>query len=428
MNLNGKGWYGRYLNLRKEFDHPFEINKIVRDKKIELDSDRSLYQLVQPTGLIYGHPLQLPHNENEVIKSIKVHDKMKIIMSESFFHNTYLKYEENIITKSDQEDLFHESTNILIDFYKNLYPEYYVGEKTFWGRKRQPDEIAEIILEKRINIRGGFSRNFWSSFFHNSLLFLDVYYFGSWIGGSKKSSEEIKAEKEEMRLAILKVIASAAYADNVLEKEEKLLFKYFLKSANLPLEKEKEAAEFLHSPVPVEDLKLPEFEDSWLLKKYFLEIALLTIWADRVVTPEEKDYLAALRKKLSFTQIELESSMIAIESFVLEHWSQVHYLRDKKDFSMVSEKVIERMTYVVSMNKDRVVQEMRESKELLDLIYKSRRQNLTPEEKLAVKTQIIDILKLIPPLTVIILPFTFITLPVLLKILPKSAFPTAFQD
>jgi len=75
-----------------------------------------------------------------------------------------------------------------------------------------------------------------------------------------------------------------------------------------------------------------------------------------------------------------------------------------------------------------VLQEINESKELVELLAKSRRESLTDKEKKIVKAQLLDILKLIPTFMIIALPFTFITFPILLKILPKSAFPTAFQE
>jgi hypothetical protein len=41
---------------------------------------------------------------------------------------------------------------------------------------------------------------------------------------------------------------------------------------------------------------------------------------------------------------------------------------------------------------------------------------------------LIDILKTIPTFVIIALPGTFITLPLLIKLLPKSAFPSAFSE
>ena len=272
-------------------------------------------------------------------------------------------------------------------------------------------------------------KNFWQQFFHNSLLFLDIFYFGKWIDSSSIINlENIAKEKEIMRFSILMIIASAAMADGTVGKEEEKLFKYFLKSANLPVEKEKEAKELLKQGIDLKDFEIPRVEGSWLLRKYLIELAALTVWSDKIVTEEENLYLSQLCKKLDFDAKELESSMVAIESFILENWDQIHYFNVKSEYSLVSKQYVSRMSQIVNQNKEKVVQEINESKELVELLAKSCHESLTEKEKTIVKAQIIDILKLIPTFMIIALPFTFITLPILLKILPKSAFPSAFQE
>tara|TARA_R100000027_G_scaffold65999_1_gene61201 strand:- start:591 stop:788 length:198 start_codon:yes stop_codon:yes gene_type:complete len=62
------------------------------------------------------------------------------------------------------------------------------------------------------------------------------------------------------------------------------------------------------------------------------------------------------------------------------------------------------------------------------LFEKSKTQPLNAEEKEIMRVQLIDILKSIPAFVIIALPGSFLTLPLLLKVLPKSAFPSGFQD
>jgi hypothetical protein len=90
--------------------------------------------------------------------------------------------------------------------------------------------------------------------------------------------------------------------------------------------------------------------------------------------------------------------------------------------------VVDRISFVVKKNKDSLLQEIRESKELFELVERSKKESLTEEEKEKVRIQMIDVLKTIPAFVIIALPGTFLTLPILLKILPKEAFPTSFQD
>ncbi len=429
MNLDKQGWFDKYIKFRRSFN-PLTKNGQLAVDFHSLVPEHSLYKLVQPTGLLYGHPVKIPFADHELMAQIEVDDKMKVILTESFITHKYLANKEGISSPGDYSDLLHDSSKDIVEFYQNIYPDFNVHSKSLFGKQRSTEEVAERILQKRLKIKGGLTRNFWSSFFHNSLLFLDVFYFKHW-GENKtkiKTIEDVRREKEEMRFLILKVIASAAYADKVVEKEESMLFKYFLKSAHLSSDKEKEAREFLETGITLEEITFPEFEESWLIKKYILELALLTVWSDKVVSDEEKEYLDKLCKILGFTEEELNTSMFAIESFVLENWEQVHYLRNKKDYSMVSEKFMQRASFMVNLNKERVVQEINESKELMALLAKSRKEQLTTQEKEAVRQQLLDILKLIPAFVIIALPFTFITLPLLLKILPKEAFPSAFQD
>jgi hypothetical protein len=87
-----------------------------------------------------------------------------------------------------------------------------------------------------------------------------------------------------------------------------------------------------------------------------------------------------------------------------------------------------RLKGFIDENKFYVIQEIRESQELFRLLGKSRSTTLTEEEKIIVNEQVIDILKTIPAFVIIALPLTFITLPTLLALLPKNAFPSSFQE
>jgi len=424
MNLDGKGWLEKYIQERKKYPLLDECTVSVTESP-----EKGLYQIIQPTGLLYGHPVQLPFHKHELMIRLITSNKMKIILSEGFFYHLLAKHFNETNTVSQRFELLHDSSKKVIEFYDSIYPEFSVSKTSFWGRKKSTFEVAESLILNRINIPGGLMKNFWQQFFHNCLLFLDIFYFGKWIeNGSDISLESIAREKESMRFSILLIIASAAMADGTVGKEEEKLFNYFLKSAHLPEEKEKEAKELLKQGINLDDFQIPHIEDSWLLRKYLVELAALTVWSDKIVTEEENLYLSQLCKKLDFDTKELESSMLAIESFILENWDQIHYFNIKSDYSLVSQQYVSKITQIINENKAKVLQEINESKELVELLAKSRRETLTDKEKKIVKAQLLDILKLIPTFMIFALPFTFITFPILLKILPKSAFPTAFQE
>lgn len=105
-------------------------------------------------------------------------------------------------------------------------------------------------------------------------------------------------------------------------------------------------------------------------------------------------------------------------------------LNDLKNNSQIEKIIIifRQLTHIVIHNKYCLQQELRKTKEFCFLIYKSTKQALTDIEKLKIRTQLIDILKAIPVLVIIALPFTFITLPTLIYLLPRNAFPSSFQQ
>jgi hypothetical protein len=173
--------------------------------------------------------------------------------------------------------------------------------------------------------------------------------------------------------------------------------------------------------VLVEEINLPS-ENSWILKKFFLEIAILTIWADKKVEQSELDFLKRFCAHLGFTEEDLENSLIAIEGFVLEYWDQLEYLQNKQDYNQVSEQFIKRVARIAERNKGRLMKEMQESEELVVLLRKARSNELTVEEKEKMRKDLIQILKSIPTFVIISLPQKFLTLPMLLKILPKNLF------
>ncbi len=82
---------------------------------------------------------------------------------------------------------------------------------------------------------------------------------------------------------------------------------------------------------------------------------------------------------------------------------------------------------ILGRNKDKLAIEIKQSKELVFLIKKSTKIELTKEEKEIVKTQFKDIIKSMPTLAIFMLPGGALLLPLVLKIIP-DLIPSAFRD
>lgn len=423
MNPSEKDWINNYLEL-------FSSSKKAQDlhKPRKLDHDRSLYKIIQPTGLMYGHPIQPSAHYDLAYSKWSEHDKMKFILLDSLMNNAILTKGNQIRNQKEMDKTVEESVSLLANYYQEA-PATKPSLFSIKIKHESDAEYLDAVLKRRITLQSSWRGNFWAEYFQNSLLFLDVYFFGQWLQSKKSVDQEVNFsnQQENLRLNILQIMAAAAHADHKIQKEEKALFNFFLQSANLGKANRKIAHDFLKSDLKLKDVPF-EKNDSWIIRKYILELAILTVWADRLVEETEKEFVQKLANHLGFPDDELESSLLAIESFVISNWKQVHFLQKKHDLLIVKDRFMQRISRVVVKNKNAFMQEIKESEELMMLLHKMIKENLTEEEKSKVQKQLIDILKSLPTFVIIALPGTFITLPVLLKLLPKSAFPSAFSE
>ncbi len=423
MKPNNRGWLKEYLEFRKELLR----NMAEEGGQKGSHPEHSLYRIIQPTGLMYGQSVgdtslseKQPWNDK---------DRMKILLAESLISSSLLFYDKPIKGEEDLSALILRTLESIGNFYNNIFPELATPTKTLLGRKKSPLELAEKILDKRIEHTNKFQHNFWSYFFHNSLLFLDVFIYGQWIhtNADRIVADFFRYERDELRFSVVKVIAAAAHANKEISYEERRLYELFIESTDLSSERRKEALKIFEEGFAVEDINLPS-ENSWILKKFFLEIGILTIWADKKVEQAELDFLKRFCHYLGFSDDDLENSMIAIEGFVLEHWHQLEYLQDKQDFNQVSEQFINRVSKVAEKNKSRLIKNLSENDEVLKLMKKARSHELTKAEKETVRVVLIRMLKTIPTFVIISLPQKFLTLPILLKILPRNLFAEGIKE
>ncbi|MCI0750535.1 MAG: hypothetical protein L0Y35_01735 [Flammeovirgaceae bacterium] len=417
MRPREKGWLKEYLEFRGGMLR--ELTSKTSHKTAH--PEHSIYRVVQPTGLMYGQAVgEINHPDQS---SWDDKDRMKVLLAESLVSSSLLFHEKAITNPEEFSKVIFKTLENVSNFYNNIFPELATPSKTLFGRKKSPLELAEKILDKRIEQTGNRQDNFWNSFFHNSLLFLDVFIFGQWIhtNADKIVADFFRYEREELRFSVVKVITSAAHANKRVEYEERRLFEYFIQSTDLPADKRKEALRIFDQGLSIEEINLPA-ENSWILKKFFLEIAILTTWADRKVEEAEQDYIKRFCYYLNFNDDDLENSLIAIEGFVLEHWNQLDHLQNKKDYNEVSDQFVQRVQRIAEKNKSKLAKEIQESEDVLELLRKARTNPLTEEEKEKMRSELITILRTIPTFVITSLPQKFLTLPMLLKILPKNLF------
>ena len=418
MDPNSRGWLHKMCEMVEPTDRG--LGEIVLP-----GYEETLYRMVQPSGIMYGHPVREIGQTRLVDLGSDTVSRMKLIFAESLIKTGGLSIENSCHPVSNDQVTEHLVPEIA-DFFLTMYPGLYQGSATSY--LKNPYYLAENLIGKRITIQTSLIKNYLANLFHNSLLFMDVFFFGEWIRGlGSSNSSSLKQDSSRFRLTVLGIMALAASADRKLQKEERAMFEFYTESAGLSSEMKREARLLLSRFGKLSEVDLPDI-DSWLIRKYLLEIAILVTLADREFNESEQEFIKELGEKLKFSQDEVAASILAVDGFVLENWEAMHYLLGKSSLEVISGRFRIKLKAFVDKNKHYVVQEIRESKELFHLLGKSRTVTLTNYEKKIVNEQLIDILKTIPAFVIIALPFTFITLPTLLAILPKKAFPSSFQE
>ncbi len=413
MQFTGKGWLQAYIDYRKTTFGKVEGGKFT----IARHPDENLYQLLQPTGLMYGHPVK----EEGDVHMMDNKQRLQLLLAESFINSALLFQNKRPESEEEFNVLLFETIQNVSSFYNAIYPEIATSTRTFFGKKRDSLEIAEQIIEKRLKLHGKHTQNYWVDFFQNSLLFLDIFFFGQWVhtNTDKIVADFFRDQKEQLRFNMVRVMSAAAHANSTIETQERKLFEFFISSSELSSDKKQEAFVYLEQGVAVQDLEYLQ-ESSWILRKFFLELAILTIWSDKKVEDQEMQFLKDFSEILVFSEDDFEQSLMAIEGFVLENWSQLDHLHSD-DFENISKQFIQRMSVIASKNVGKINKSIRANRLLTKLMLKMREEELTLEEIDYVQSQILFVLKAIPTFVVVALPKSFLSLPLLMQILPNEA-------
>src|SRR3954469_9894778 len=117
MNPNQKGWLKEYLEFREV------LLKDLAHETIQKGShpEHSLYRIVQPTGLMYGHNVGKINHPNQDAWDEK--DKMKVLLAESLISSSLLFYDKPITSPEEISKVIVRTLENIGNFYNNIFPE-----------------------------------------------------------------------------------------------------------------------------------------------------------------------------------------------------------------------------------------------------------------------------------------------------------------
>ena len=401
-----KNWIQKYFQLVE--NNVFSIESISENHQ----KDATFHTLASKTGLIYGIPASFIYFSNVSSETYTNEEKLKLLLFEALLYS----YLQDINEPFDKK-LF---INSLLIFYKEK-------DNSGWFNKLfKTSEFQKIekTLSSRISIETTiFESNFWLNYLSNCYIFIDVILYREFLQNRIISLNSVYSDYVSFAI---KGIIYISYADKKIDSKEKRLLSHFLSGSKLEKEIKVMMEAFINNGINISEFNLRKFDNS-LFSKIIFELGIFINIGAHNLSISEQTMIYDFANFLGLSVQEAQESELLCEAFLLEQKALIAPLySDSKNYS-VFQGFTNKWIRILGRNKDKLVTELQESKELVALIKKSTSKELSKEEKELVKTQFMDILKSIPSIGIFLLPGGALLLPLILKVVP-DLIPSSFKE
>jgi len=386
MNPSSSGWIHKFIN-----DFP---------KKLLIDNYASpnvFYEQLKNTGFIYGVSVNTVLNEPISDLKLTKEEYTKV----NLFHALWFTFFSENPKKSTDEAI-----ETMVSFYKSIER----GKRSFFqklGFSTSPSENLEKIISARLQETNNLLKTDATSLLTFALLYVDVLAFSYYLS----EPDGLKSYLDSLETVLIENSALALQS-----KKEKNKYDH------LVIELVSSSSEFYHTqPIPL------QISTSLLERQFILDICCLAVWDDKILDDSEVEFLQKLSKRLNFSEEYLTHTLDKLIEFSTTNAQKIQlfeYAHPVAQFYKQSTKMVK---LLILRNKKRLLTELNESGELLVLLGQSTTRDLSGEEKVKVKEQLLDIFKTVPSLTIFMLPGGALLLPLFVKLIPKLL-PSAFQE
>lgn len=385
MNPSASGWIKKLL--KEISSNKSYLNLSVTD----------FYKALKSSGFIYGSNISVVYDcvENEDFTHEEL-CKVNLFLGFYFLHQ-HSKTHEDLV---DSIITFYNT----IDDYKTSFFSAFLGEKKSSG-------LLESMINKRVHIDDNVLTKNFNYLITNALLFIDILAYQEFLKSSTISEDHIKhleATIETIVLMIFETKQDKTKYDNSLIK----LFESSLRYQNKTV-------------LGYEDL-IKNINNE-LSKYYLIDIACMAFWSDKNISADEQDKMIGIGNDLKVDLQVIYSSINDINVFYTLNKDKIALLSSKNMIKSFYDNSSKMVTKLIKRNSKRLLNELRESKELMVLLTQSTTRALTDEEQKKVQDQLLDIMKSIPSLAIFMLPGGAILLPLFVKFIPKLL-PSAFDE
>lgn len=397
INPSAIGWIDKFFLKQKSCLFPMETQPNI------------FYKKVRETGFIYGHIVAF-----DTPFSINTKGWLQNEISKLALLNTLYGIYELNNPEGSTENFVSEA----VIFYNKMNPQ---GFNLF--KKIMPDDTISVALEKIIDSRVQtnidiINKNF-SHIVTNALLFIDVLAFRQYLIYKEIPEKYLKKIEE----AIISIVSLALKTKTTKSKYDDLLIKLFETSVRYS-KFSKVNVQSQH--FGIDELQLDYF--TYNLEKYYLiDLAGMALWSDGVIEKNEAYFLYKLAELIGVPDDFVAESMEKTNEFITKFKGEIPYFNYSNPVKHFYDQTTQTVVTLITRNKNRLVKEVLESKELMVLLAYSTRRDLSEKEKKKVRKQLLDICKTIPSLAIFLLPGGTLLLPIFIKFIP-TLLPSSFNE
>ena len=312
------------------------------------------------------------------------------------------------------------------DFLSSL-EKFYQGTESHWTgffSEQSKEAKIEKILSDRVKVKSTiFGSNYWLNHLSNSFVFLDVLLFKRFLENETHSFFD---SYELIASSALNCLAYVAYIDNQVEEKEQRMLWHFLASADLEKENKSRCEKNILEGISMHELEIGNIQDL-AIKQAIYELSIFVTKGTHFLSEDEEFKIIEFGSYLGLSENDIHISFMLSNSFMIENSDDITFLKSVSSTQFVYKSFTKRWLRILGRNKDKLIEELKESKELISLIQKSTKEELTKEEKELVKSQFMDILKSMPSMAIFLLPGGGLLLPLILKIVP-DLLPSSFKE
>lgn len=393
INPSVHGWIDKFFIEHKMSHQSLLLN------------ETEFYSRTRATGFIFGHIVSF-----DVANPIVVTDRLPEEISKIGMLNTL--YEMYCLTKNDTDE--NHFITEAVAFYNLLTPKGFNPLQKILPSSSESSKLEKIIHERVQTNEDLFSKNF-SHVITNALLFVDVLAFKKHL--EKGSLPEKYFNKIED--VVISIISLSLKSKTGISVHDDLLLKLFESSVRYN--------KFSNTKIKtLDDLDLSYLSND-LEKFYMIDLAGISLWSDEKVENEERYFLYKLGEKLGVKESFITESIHFINNFILKYKKEIPYFNNSNPVKNFYDQTTDNVVVLIKRNKGRFIKELSQSKELMQLLAKSTHKELDKDEKKKIKTQLLDICKTVPSLTIFLLPGGSLLLPILIKFIPQLL-PSAFNE